>query len=409
MAKKLIINCGSCDARNTKEETLTAYESITINCGDVFVSPQSRDLLLRYGVTMNCGNIKELDKDAKIIGINGSHQISGASKMEGTIYLEVNGALTITADAAQVLKSYAGISVNGKVLCPESVSSCLNKLDVNGIVAVYPDEAIVLKRNAVIDRTFALRAKEKLYWSEKRLIMVDPNLDGAALTAKGVSFAAQEVIIAESLVESIIDRIDEKAEIIIVPDGTCVITGDLTINEIALKKYGKKLYVLGDLKMDDENPSILQILEYLNVQGNATISESLKDAMLEALTNLKGELKIKKHLQGRRIADKMSLRVSRWMLEKEANGIEIADCMKVKLDEDIPNDLILDKLTIHDVMSIQCTPGQEAAVAIIAEDVMNIGQQEDDNTGIGSIVKGALGLGKELLDTKIINAGDYIL
>ena len=34
MAKKLIINCGDCDARNVSEETLAAYESIIINAGD---------------------------------------------------------------------------------------------------------------------------------------------------------------------------------------------------------------------------------------------------------------------------------------------------------------------------------------------------------------------------------------
>lgn len=409
MAKKLLINCGTCDARNTKEETLTAYESITINCGDIFVSPETRDLLNRHGVTMNCGDIKELDKDAKIIGINGSHHISGSTLSEGKTYLEVNGTLTISPDAAEVLNNYVGISVNGKVLCPESASNALSKLDVNGSVVIYPDEAVILKRNAVIDRTFALRAKEKLYWSEKRLIMVDTSLNTQTLAAKGTAFAAQEVIIAESLVESILERIDEKAEILIVPDGTSVITSDLDLDAVAIKKYGTKLYVLGDLKMEIEDTAILQGLEYLNVQGNVTVMESMKEAMLEALTHLGGELKVKKHPQGRQIKDKMSLRITRWMLEQKPNGIEITDCMKVRLDEDIPNDLILDKLTIHDVMTVACTPEQEAAVAIIADDVMDIGQKEENEAGFGSMVKTALGMGKELLDTKVINAGDYVL
>ena len=75
MAKKLMINCGSCDARNVKEETLAGYESITINSGDILVSRESKELLNRYGVTMNCGDVQELDADVQITSVNGSLQI----------------------------------------------------------------------------------------------------------------------------------------------------------------------------------------------------------------------------------------------------------------------------------------------------------------------------------------------
>ena len=32
MAKKLIINCATCDARNALEENYAHYEQITVNC-----------------------------------------------------------------------------------------------------------------------------------------------------------------------------------------------------------------------------------------------------------------------------------------------------------------------------------------------------------------------------------------
>ncbi len=191
MAKKMIINCGDCDARNVSEETLAAYERIVINAGTVLVTPEAKNLLNRYAVTMNCGDVLELEKDVKLSQVNGSTKIKSSDMVPCRTYLIVNGSLEIGPNTEKVLQQYAGISVNGSVTCPESMGSYLNMLSVNGSTVCYPDEAVVLKRNAVIDKTFVLRAKKKLYWSAKRMIMVDPELDTEALAAKGATFSTK--------------------------------------------------------------------------------------------------------------------------------------------------------------------------------------------------------------------------
>ena len=38
MAKKLMINCATCDARNLREENYAHYEQITLNCATVMTS-----------------------------------------------------------------------------------------------------------------------------------------------------------------------------------------------------------------------------------------------------------------------------------------------------------------------------------------------------------------------------------
>lgn len=410
MAKKMIINCSSCDARKVTEETLAAYETVVINAATILVSPTTKELLNRYGVVMNCSSVTEVEADVEVSSINGSAEIKSTDAVTGRRYLTVNGSLTIGPDTQKVLDQYVGICVNGSVSCPESLSAYLGKIKVNGSTICYPDDAILLKRNAVIDRLFALRAKNRLYWSAKRMIMVDPQLDAAVLEKKGATFATKEVIIAESKVESMIGLIDEKAEITIVPDGTAVVLDDVELNGMTLKKYGTKLYIIGDLKVKEEAAPLLEQIEYLNIRGDASVAEDLKNRLVGVITEISGEVKLLKKPKGRHIEDKLSLKLSKWLVEQELEGISVSDCLNVTLDADISNDLILEKLSFSDCMKIKCSAEQEAAVAAVSQDVMTIGEGGgDEDMGIGDIIKGAFGGAKELLNTKMVNTSDYVM
>ena len=407
MARKMVINCANCDARKVTEETLSAYESIMINAATVVVSPQGKELLNRYGVAMNCANVIELDADVQLCTHNGSARIDSGDTVVGRKYLTVNGSLEIGPDTQKVLESYVGIMVNGSVTYPESVGAYVGKLTVNGSTTCYPDGAIVLKRNAVIDRLFALRAKQSLYWSPRRMIMVDPQLDPAKLAAKGCSFMAQEIILAESKVEEMIGLLDEKAGIIIVPDGTTVVTDDVTLENMTVKKHGVKLYILGDLTVTEDSVSALEKVEYLNVRGDVKVPAELKDAVLEKLTEVSGEVKVPRKVKGRLITEKMSVQVTKWLLEREPEGLRLEECVNVTIDADVPKDLILERLSIFECVSVACSKEQEDAVSAICEEVVSIG--EDAPGGVGGMIKDAIGGIGDLLNTKMVNAADYVL
>ena len=150
-------------------------------------------------------------------------------------------------------------------------------------------------------------------------------------------------------------------------------------------------------------------LEYLNIQGDAHVTGGLKALLMEKITGISGKVTVSK---GIHICDKMSLRITKSMLEQQKDGISVSDCMSVKLDADIPCDLILERLTISDCMSVKCSPEQEPALSMVCQDVLNIGErkQEDEESGsVGGMLKSLFGGAKELLDTKMINAGDYVL
>lgn len=408
MAKKMVINCANCDARKVTEETLSAYESVVINAAAVVVSPEGKELLNRYGVTMNCAHVIELGPDVELCSVNGTARIDSSDIVGGRKYMMVNGSLEIGPNTQQVLEQYVGIQVNGSVTCPESVSAALGKLRVNGATVCYPDGAIILKRSAVIDKLFALRAKQSLYWSSKRMIMVDPLLEPAKLTAKGCTFSAKEVIIAESKVEGMIGMIDEKAEIIIVPDGTAVITDDVELDDLTVRKHGSKLYILGDLTVNEGSTAALERMEYLNVRGDAKVTAELKDLLMEKLMEISGEVKVPKRYKGRVISEKMSVRVTKWLLEREPEGLRLEECVNVEIDEDVPKDLILERLSISEAVSVKCSAEQEDAVAAICEEVVSIGENAESG-GLGDMIKGAMGGIGDLLNTKMVNAADYVL
>lgn len=413
MKKKLVINAANCDARKVQEETLQAYEKIVINSAIVLTDERVQALFAKYPVEINGAKVLNLQGDVQLRTVNGSAQIKSGVVPAEKQYLIANGALEIGPDTQNVLEQYVGILVNGSVTYPESISSALGMMTVNGSANCYPDGAVLLKRNAVIDRLFALRAKENLYWAGKRLIMVDPQLDPEALAAKGARFSSREAILAESKVEGLINLIDERADIIIVPDGTAVVLDDVALDDVVLKKYGSKLYIIGNVTVDQNSANALERMEYLNIRGDASVTNEMKERFLEAVHEIRGEVKISR---GRRICDKISFRITKWMLEREKDGISVEDCATVTIDADVEKELIMDRLTITDCASVKCTPEQVDAVTAICTDCGQIG---DDSKGAGDMIKeasgvvagqnGILGMAKDLLDCRIINTAEYVM
>lgn len=407
MAKKLIINCSTCDARNAREETYAHYESIVINCATVLTNDTGKAVLNKLPFSLNCANVQEVPEGAQLRTANGSTEIkSGDTVSQEPYFLVVNGSVTIGSHTEKQLEACVGMCVNGSLTCPESIYPQLKNVKVNGSTTCYPDGAILLKRNAVIDKLFTLRAKNALYWASRRMIFVDPELDPGKLAEKGATFSAQEVIVAQSLLESLIDRIDEKAEIVVVPDGTAVVLDDLTLDGAALGRYGKQLYVVGDVTVPEDG-GVLDEISYLNVRGDARVPEAYRELLLSLLTDIAGEVRLAKP-NGSRISDKPLVKITRWMLEQQPKGLEVCDCAVVKIAEDIPKELIAKSLRIRDCADVTCTPEQEDAVTMICEDVGNIGSKPTPE-GVGGLLGGVLKGIQGVLDTKVVNAADYVL
>ena len=243
------------------------------------------------------------------------------------------------------------------------------KAMVNGKLSVYPDEAVVLKGTVKLDKGFLIRAQSRLYWTEKQFVAVDAKLDVDALAAKGTRFAAPKAVIAEPLAEKLVPLFTEDTELVILPEGVTFVDDDLKLTPAAVRRYGSKLYVTGDVNIPAESGKALEKVEYLHAGGDVTIAAALEDAFYAIPDAEYSELCV---LKGRLITDKPMVRITPEMLDLDPEGVSCTDCALVTLDKALASEDIVEKLHISDCACIRCTMAQEAAVSAVSTDVAQI-------------------------------------
>ena len=407
--KKMIVNCATCDMRTVSEETLQSYEQVIVNSAMVLVTAQTKELLNRYNVMLNAADVLEVPAgdDVRVNSHNGAYELTADAAPQAGVWamLMVNGALTIGEDALEAARAYQRIRVNGAVIVPKSMAGKLTNLSVNGSTETYPDGAILLRRNAVIDRTFPLRVRENaLYWASRRLVFTDAELNVEKLAEKGVRFASRLALVAESLAEAVTPLLTEDTDILVVPDGTKFANGYAIMDRRFLKKHGTKLYINGDLIVKPEAADVIPEIEYLYVNGQVKIPQDLVDAFEEIGAEYE-ELVIQKPY-GKVIEDVVRAAVDTKLLEKYPDGVQVTDCAMVRIAKDVAPELILERLSIADCAKVFCTEEQEAAVSAVSKDVAMIGSMGEAMDGIADMVTGSLHLNPNV---KVINAVDYVM
>ena len=122
---KLLIESAICDLRKAQEETLAAYDNITIQSALLITNPRARALLAKYPFTLQCAQTLDLEDDIQLNTINGQTTLTGQNTPNGKQYLIINGSLTVTPDAGDALRQYMGITLNGAAYCPTSLATVL--------------------------------------------------------------------------------------------------------------------------------------------------------------------------------------------------------------------------------------------------------------------------------------------
>lgn len=373
--KKLKVDAVVLDLRHLTEETLAAYDKCEMEAVFALMNPHAQALLNQYGVKLDVVQSINGEDDVDVSTINGKATLDGTSIPEKKRVMVVNGKLSVKPDGVKALEQYCGIVVNGKLYCPESLASVVTaKCTVNGKLCLYPDDAVILNSTTRLDKVFLLRAQPKLYWAEKLFIAVDPKLDAEALAAKGARFSSQKAILTERNAEILAPLFTEETELVILPEGTAVLDDDLELRAATLRRYGDRLYVVGDVIVPEEGRKVLEQMVYLHADGDVLLPATLEEPFY-AIPELEyGTLRL---LKGRAIVGKPMLRLGKEMLQLYPEGIVCVGCAMVTLDAALEPDTIAKKLTFEGCAMVKCTALQENAVNAVSKDVAQICVPED--------------------------------
>ncbi|MBD5524858.1 MAG: hypothetical protein HDR04_10655 [Lachnospiraceae bacterium] len=380
--KNLKINSAVCDVRNITEELLDTYGEVEINTACVIISPEVQALLGKYKAKLNCAATATLGGNVDVSTINGPMTIAPGQVMPvEKVYLIINGPLEILPGSENVLKNYAGMTINGPVTCPESMSGLLSSFNINGPVRTYPDGSIVLKNTTILNRVFYLRAKQDaLYYAASRIVALASDIDFTKLAQKNIRFVTKRLLVSESLTEAAVPLFDEKADIVVLPDGCTYVDDDAELNEPLLKRYGDKLYINGDLNITPDSAPLLDQVSFLRVNGDLLVSRNLKDQILAMDLEYNDLYMVGSVL----ITDRAKTEISAAMLEAAKDGLSVMNCAHVSISADVSPKLLEEKLvSIISCASVSCANKEQLdVVEPLARDVaslsLNNRETEDD-------------------------------
>ena len=375
MPNKLLIKANFCDLRNVKEETLAAYDVIEVRANVVVLNDRAKELIARYPVTLKC-DLATDNPNIALRSVNGVAEVTPCDVPEADTVLTVNGELKIASGSAEVLARYLQITVNGQVYCPRSLSGKLGNVAVNGQIITWPDGAVQLKNTAVLDSTFALRAKPALYWAARCVVMLDPALDVAALAKQGVRFDTPRAILAQSLATQAAPLFEDDTDLEIVPDGTAYLKDDAELTAALIRRKGNKLYVDGRLTLTAESAALLPAAQEKAFSASCVQAEKVQT------------------VRGRLLQGQGRVQVDYWMLEAP-DGLCVKECGMVALIPELEPELIAAKLMLLECGMVQCTAAQKGAVQLVAKDV---GVISDDS-----------GKPTEDTDTHMVRADRYVM
>lgn len=403
--KKLVVNCDLCDTRSANEESLSGYEQIIINADIILINERSNAMLQRLPLICNADvTVDAGEQRVEIMTQNGSYELKAGIVPEGKAILIVNGSLRIYPGTEELLSRYLKIVVNGTVYAPESIQSCLGNLTVNGGSCCYPDDCVMLEDSFTVDQYFPLRAKEKTgYFAAERVFITDTTVNVKMLAEKGNFFVTKELVVSQELLEDALGLVAENVKLRVVPAAHAFVNADTLLDEALLRKFGKKLYIYGSLSLNEQSIELAEHIESLKVAGEVRLLRH----QMESLEKLHAEYDRCVIVKEKTVVNKAFITVNNNLLNQSQEGVSITNCGTVTILPEVEAERISSLLELINVGTVKCTPSQRSAVELVSCNVGVIqdGIGEDGESVFGNIKE----IAKDLLQSKIVNADEYIL
>ena len=375
--KKLKINAGYLDVTELTPEKLAAYDSIKINGGVLILNPTARELLAEKGASLNMGIYFDVPDKAHVMSSNGRTDITAETVVPENCVLLCNGALHLHPGSAGAVAAYAGLLVNGRVILPESMRGALSRITLNGDTLVYPDDARFVSGDITVDRRFARQVDSGAYlFTGDDAFLTDPAVDAAALLDKNVVVHAQKAYVSQEIADG--DMLfDMQTEVVPIPAGYAFVRAEsqLRMDAAVVARYGKKLFVLGDVRAEADDKDSLDALESLIVYGNAQIAQPLLpvwNARCQRVDSLS-------FIDNSRLISKLpEAIISRELLEACEHGLSLEECELVTVLGDMEPALLAEKVKrLTGCAACVCTEAQQSVLQLVAADTNFIRQRPE--------------------------------
>lgn len=403
----LIINCEICDIRNLNPENYKQYNKISVNTELVLSNSRGKASLCNLDISINAKEFLELNDDMniEISSVNGSYSITGDTYAKSNTMLIVNGSLYIAPNAKGSLQSFFKITVNGSILCAESLAPFLSHVSANGSISFYPDDYTVLSDNFTIDKYFPLTATDGgKYFIQNVAKIKDNSIDLSLLAKKQVRFKSKKLILPEEKIGEVIPLFDNGTQFTVIPKGFSLVDSSVMLDENLIKQHGRKIFINGNLDArNDLSPFISEIDEII-VNGKVMVTQKTKDAF-DSLNAKYNKYEISKSVI---IRDKPSVNLNNQLLKLSFDGVSIINCAFLTIAEDVSPHDILNLVELCNIAQVSCTKEQEAAIMLIGKNVAKT-VTDQSSIQIAEIDSNPLAAVSKSLNAKIINTDKFIM
>lgn len=368
--KKLQINAGSLDLTEITSEKLAAYDSVSLNCGMLILNPTARKLLAESGVALNAGIYIDVPDNARIINLNGPSDIFADAVVPENCVLMCNGSLHLHPGSADAVAAYASVFVNGRLILPESMRGALSRIIHNGGILCYPDGAQYVSGDITVNRRFArMIGNGAFLFTGGEAFLTETAVDAAALLEKNVVIHAEKAYVSDEIADGDL-LFDMQTEIVSIPAGYAFVRTEetLRLDATTAARFGKKLFVAGDIRVEAGDAEALNAFENIMVCGNANISEALLPAWNARCRRADSVSYID---DSRVISELTEAVISRELLEACECGLSIEECHRVTILPDVEPALLAEKVKrMSECTACVCTEAQQSALQLVADETI---------------------------------------
>ena len=263
--RKLSVTCGLACLLKDREGILDNYDSVSIVCGRAIISSEINAKLSAMGAEITSGGMHIQDIKGDILQLDEGAVIDADSGLNGFFVIAKND-LVVKKEGMKRLGEVDGLIALGTIYYPDSANlAALAK--VSGNKRPYPQEAQVVLGNHPLESLLAnFRGDKAHIWVSGGVTA----LDKKALQdsrSRSLTISCSHLLCYDNLNAEYGDLIT-CTDRTLVPDGY-EITGEINGPELAL--YGPRIYVNGNLSMEEKDIPSLETIESVIVNGKASL------------------------------------------------------------------------------------------------------------------------------------------